>query len=101
MNSLTNLGEVDLEELIAQLEKDLEMSGNAYQFSSKDANELVKELSEELASIDTKRGLDSLFYRIDINPSRFSFAMNDYLQLSLKIWDRTFKKVWTRKNYKP
>jgi glycogen synthase len=101
MHSLISSGDIDLKDLVLQLEKDLQMSGTGYCFKSQHAHELIEELAEQLKVIDQDRGLDSLFYRIDMNPSHFDFALNDYAQLSLKIWDRIFKKVWTRKNYQP
>lgn len=96
---IQQLTEVDLNELILQLEKDLQMSGHAYQFKATHPNELIGELTKELKRIDQSGRLDSLFYRIDLDPNKLEIGVHEYEKLSMAIWKRTFQKVWTRKNY--
>ena len=98
-NLFLKTDEVTLLEVIAQLEKDLQMSGNGYQFSKATPEKLIEELSALLEQIDIQNKLSGLIYRIDINMDKLD-TDNFYLDLSQTIWNRCFQKVWFRKNWK-
>ncbi len=95
------LATVDLEELIYQLEKDLEMSGNKFVFNKKTPDELVVELKKILEKIDGLGSMQSLLNRIDLNIQKLAIGEDFYFSLSQFIWHRILQKVWIRKNYDP
>ena len=90
--------EPTLAEVIAQLERDLEMSGNTYRFKKSQAEDLITELADELKLIESKGQLSSLVYRVDINMNKVDLEQF-HLSLSVLIWNRCLQKVWFRKNY--
>ena len=77
---------------IAQMEKDLALTGISYTFHSQEAKDLVHELAE-LVSKNAK--VINLAYRVDL-PMRYVKNCNNSHELSGRLWDRVFKKVWTR-----
>ncbi len=94
----TQLDTPTLTEVINQLEKDLQMSGNAYSFQAESPQDLIGEFSIELKHIDSRNGLNSLIYRVDVKPERAAGGADFYESLSILIWTRSLQKVWLRKN---
>jgi len=90
--------EPTLADVIKQLERDLEMSGNAFQFKKKEVHALIEELEKELTEIEKRGLLNSLVYRVDINMEKVDMKQFHY-SLSVLIWNRCLQKVWFRKNY--
>lgn len=90
--------EPTLLEVITQLERDMAMSGNAYQFKNTQASLLITELAEELDRIDRRGQLNGLVYRVDINMNKVDHKQFHH-SLSILIWNRCLQKVWFRKNY--
>lgn len=93
-----NSDKVTLLEVIEQVEKDLQMSGNAYQFHETTPLSLIQELSSVLEKVEQQNKLSGLIYRIDINMDQLK-TENFYQDLSQTIWNRCFQKVWFRKNW--
>jgi hypothetical protein len=92
--------EIPLEEVIAQMEKELAMSGEEHIFASKNPSMLVLELSKVLKHIDKGTRITNLFYRIDVNPSKVNMQLSYYDGLATLAWNRVFQKVWFRTNFK-
>ena len=95
-----NNNEIPLEEVITQMEKEIQMSGEQYTFSCKQAGSLVKELSLFLKQIDCGNRVENLFYRIDIDPTKKDRNIPHYESLSTLAWNRVFRKVWFRREFK-
>jgi len=94
-----NANESLLKEVVLQMEKDLEMSGNKHQFISSNPAELIIELKKVLAVIDNIGKMQSLLYRIDLNINKMEIGEDFYHSLSLFVWDRILQKVWFRKQF--
>jgi len=88
-----------LKEVVLQLEKDLEMSGNKHVFINAAPKGLVIELKMVLESIDQLGKMQSLLYRIDLNVNKLQIGEDFYQSLSLFVWDRILQKVWFRKQF--
>ncbi len=91
--------DVDLKDVINQLEKDIQSSGERYEFKSLTPANLIKELSDYLAKVDKGSRLNNLLYRIDVSMAKMDVKKPYYLALSNLVWNRVFQKVWFRKNY--
>ena len=96
----SNNNEIPIEEVITQMEKEIQMSGEQHTFESVQAEPLVKELSTFLKQIDTGTRVDNLFYRIDLNPAKKDNNLPYYEALAILAWNRVFKKVWFRSSFK-
>ena len=96
----TNNNEIPIEEVIAQMEKEIQMSGEQHTFECNQPGSLVTELSALLKQIDKGARIDNLFYRIDVNPAKKDNKLPYYDALALLAWNRVFKKVWFRKEFK-
>ena len=94
-----SIKEVDLIDVVNQLEKDIQSSGESYSFKSVQPDELIDELASFLGKIDRGSRLSNLLYRIDVNITKMQVNDSYYLALSKMIWNRVFQKVWFRKNY--
>jgi hypothetical protein len=92
--------EIPLTDVIAQMEKEIQMSGEQYAFSSKEPTLLICEMAFYLKSIDTGARVANLFYRIDIDPTSKNVKLPYYEALAKLAWNRVFQKVWFRKNFK-
>jgi hypothetical protein len=91
--------DIPIEDVIAQMEKELQMSGEYYVFTTKEPLSLIAELADYMSTITTSYGIANLFYRIDVNPSKADTNLPKYRALSLLAWNRVFQKVWFRRNY--
>jgi len=96
----TSNNEIPLEQVIAQMEKELAMSGEEHIFASKNPSSLIRELSTVLKKIDKGTRITNLFYRIDVNPIKANAELPYYDGLSALAWNRVFQKVWFRTNFK-
>lgn len=94
-----SIKEIDLIDVINQLEKDIQSSGEYYSFSSDNAASLIAELAHFLQKIDSGKRILNLLYRIDVNANKIDANDHYYLSLSKAIWNRVFQKVWFRKNF--
>ncbi|MEY2924532.1 MAG: hypothetical protein RLZZ337_1080 [Bacteroidota bacterium] len=93
--------DIPINEVISQMEKELEMSGEHHHFVANEPLRLIDELMRFLKQIDTGTRLANLFYRIDVNPAKANEKLSHYEGLAVLAWNRVFQKVWFRKNYKP
>jgi hypothetical protein len=91
--------DIPIEEVIAQMEKELQMSGEYYVFTSADPPLLIRELADYLSNIKTSYGIANLFYRIDVSTKKADPSLPTYEALSLLAWNRVFQKVWFRRNF--
>ena len=96
----TNNNKIPLVEVITQMEKEIQMSGEQYAFGSDTPLNLIAELSTFLKQIDSSTRIDNLFYRIDINPAKKDDKLPYYEALAILAWNRVFQKVWFRKSFK-
>ena len=96
----TNNNKIPLVEVIAQMEKEIQMSGEQYTFGSDTPLNLIAELSTFLKQIDSSTRVDNLFYSIDINPAKKDDKLPYYKALAALAWNRVFQKVWFRENFK-
>ncbi len=96
----TNNNKIPLVEVIAQMEKEIQMSGEQYTFGRDTPLNLIAELSIFLKQIDSGTRIDNLFYRIDINPAKKDDKLTYYKALATLAWNRVFQKVWFRKSFK-
>ncbi|NNJ55191.1 MAG: hypothetical protein HKP14_03635 [Bacteroidia bacterium] len=94
-----SIQEVDLIDVVNQLEKDIQSSGERYEFTSETPENLISELSDYLKKVDKGTRLSNLLYRIDVNTAYMDPKQPYYVSLSRVIWNRIFQKVWFRKNY--
>jgi hypothetical protein len=92
--------ELPLEDLIAQMEKELQMSGENYTFRSFTASELIDELAYYMDDMQSCARISNLLYRIDVNPAKADPKLPYYTALSILSWNRVFKKVWFRRKFK-
>jgi len=92
--------EIPLEEVVVQMEKEIQMSGEQYFFKGINTDSLLDELATFLKQIDTGTRVDNLCYRIDINPTKKDSQLPYYKALALLAWNRVFKKVWFRNSFK-
>lgn len=97
---LAKSNQEELNEIIAQMEKELNMAGEKYTFKSDQAESLIIELSEFLNQLNNNRKVKNILYRIDVEGARTNLDSGNFHSLSLAMWDRVFKKVWFRKRYK-
>jgi hypothetical protein len=91
--------DIPIEDVIAQMEKELQMSGEYYVFTSAEPPLLIQELATYLNSIKTSYGIANSFYRIDVSTKKANPELQTYEALSLLAWNRVFQKVWFRRNY--
>ena len=96
----TNNNKIPLVEVIAQMEKEIQMSGEQYTFGGDTPLNLIAELSTFLKQIDSGTRIDNLFYRIDINPAKKGDKLPYYEALATLAWNRVFQKVWFRESFK-
>ena len=86
-----------LQEIVAQMEKDIALSGEQYTFEAEDIPGLIMELAQLCRRFDKGAQLENLLYRVDLKPKFGSIP--DYEVLANKLWDRSFQKVWFRRVY--
>jgi len=91
--------DIPIDDVIAQMGKELQMSGEYYVFTSAETPLLIQELATYLNSIKTSYGIANLFYRIDVSTKKANPELQTYEALSLLAWNRVFQKVWFRRNY--
>jgi hypothetical protein len=96
----TTNNDIPIEEVIAQMEKEFQMSGEQYSFKHTMPGNLVDELAQLLSCIDIGTRVANLFYRIDINPAKATKHLPHYEALAVLAWNRVFQKVWFRRNFK-
>lgn len=92
--------DIPIEEVVAQMEKELQMSGEKHVFTSESSEDLVNELSNVLKSMDSGSRISNLFYRIDVDIRKANSNISTYRAYSILAWNRVFKKVWFRRNFK-
>lgn len=97
-NFTTNT-DIALTDIIAQMEKELQMSGENHIFCATAPGSLINELADYLDGMQCGRRISNLFYRIDISPSKADAHLPYYTALSELAWNRVFKKVWVKKKY--
>lgn len=92
--------ELPLEDLIAQMEKELQMSGENYTFRTSTASELIDELADYIDDMQSGSRISNLLYRIDVNPAKADPKLPYYKALATLAWNRVFKKIWFRRKFK-
>ncbi len=99
-SKFTEANDIPIEEVIIQMEKELQMSGEQHTFMADLPESLIAELAALLTKIDRGTRVQNLFYRIDINPAKANSKMPHYEGLAAFAWNRVFQKVWFRRNFK-
>lgn len=82
------------------MEKEIEMSGELLKFETSDISDLLKNMSDFLASIDRGTRLQNLLYRVDVNLGLMQQDLPYYESISLLLWNRVLQKVWFRQQFK-
>lgn len=82
------------------MEKEIEMSGESFQFVSSEPSVLRADMSDFLISIDKGSRLQNLLYRVDVNTALINQNLPYYDSLALLLWNRVLQKVWFREQFK-
>jgi hypothetical protein len=96
----TTNNEIPISDVVAQMEKEIQMSGEQYSFVSDRPVQLINELAAFLQQIDRGTRIENLLYRIDISPAKKDEKLPYYEGLAILAWNRVFQKVWFRLNFK-
>ncbi|PCJ62787.1 MAG: hypothetical protein COA58_16625 [Bacteroidetes bacterium] len=99
-NPFLTSNKTTLIEVIAQMEKELQMSGENHVFKNEGAEKLILELSSFLKTMDTGSRVENLLYRVDVNLSKLDDNLPHYEALATLLWNRVFQKVWFRNQFK-
>ena len=91
---------IPIADVVAQMEKEIQMSGEQKTFNSDNPTQLITALAAFLKQIDSGTRVQNLFYRIDINPAKKDDNLPYYEALATLAWNRVFQKVWFRREFK-
>ena len=91
---------IPIADVVAQMEKEIQMSGKQKTFNSDNPTQLITALAAFLKQIDSGTRIQNLFYRIDINPAKKDDNLPYYEALATLAWNRVFQKVWFRREFK-
>ena len=86
-----------LRDVIAQMEKDISLSGDSYSFISTTARDLIREME---AFIGTTKRLSNLMYSADITFTQPPEHQDLNHHISVQIWNRILQKVLIRNTIK-
>ncbi len=100
LKDFTTNTEFALTDIIAQMEKELQMSGENHIFSATTPSSLIHELADYLDGMQSGVRISNLFYRIDVNPNEAKANLPYYNALAELAWNRVFKKIWIKKRYR-
>lgn len=94
---LKSANEELLNEVVAQMEKDLAMTAIRHEFLNSEPIQLINSLAKVVSNADRDHRLADLLYRVDL---KYEFKQKpDYMDLSEKLWNRVTQKVWFRNLY--
>ena len=99
-NDFLSVNPIDLQSVVAQMEKDLAMAGYTHAFEIHETHALLHELSKVLEDIDRAGILSNVLYRIDVKEEQLKTVNSYYEALSKACWNRAFQKVWFRNHFK-
>ncbi len=92
--------EILINEIVAQMEKELQMCGEQHTFQTASPIALIQELASFFIELKSTQRLSNIVYRIDINLKAKGVGLHETERVAELAWDRVFQKVWFRKKYR-